>query len=172
MTFRNLYRKSAIALAVTGALAGGQVIADDTDSLMVTAVVEATCTIQSVDVLDFGTLDLVTDVQQTADITWVCTNNFDTTISLDGGESNDIANRRMTGTANGDTIPYQLYTDNTYSAGGSVFGDGNIGNPVDVTGAGFGNPQTTTVYGELIATDAQNVQADDYDDDVTVTIAF
>ena len=71
MTFRNLYRKTAIALAVTGALAGGQVIANDTDTLTVTAVVDATCDITNVEVLNFGTLDLVNDATSSADITWV-----------------------------------------------------------------------------------------------------
>ena len=136
MTFRNLYRKTAIALAVTGALAGGQVIADDTDTLTVTAVVDATCDITSVEVLNFGTLDLVNDATSTADITWVCTNGFDTTIALNGGGTSNINNRNMVGASNGDSLVYQLYTD----AGlGTVFGDGvNGGSTVPASGAGFG----------------------------------
>ena len=169
MTFRNLYRKTAVAMAVTGALAGGQVIADDTDDLTVTAVVEATCAITNVETLDFGTLDLVNDATSTADITWVCTNGFDTTIALNGGGTGNINNRNMVGSANGDSLVYQLYTD----AGlGTVFGDGANGSTVPANGAGFGNPQTTTVHGEVLATDAQNVQADNYDDIVEVRIIF
>ena len=169
MTFRNLYRKTAIALAVTGALAGGQVIADDTDTLTVTAVVDATCDITNVEVLNFGTLDLINDATSSADITWVCTNGYDTTIALNGGGTSSISNRNMVGAANGDTLVYQLYTD----AGlGTVFGDGIDGSTVAASGAGFGNPQTTTVYGEVLASDAQDVQADTYNDNVTVTITF
>ncbi len=169
MTFRNQYRKTAIALAVTGALAGGQVIADDTDTLTVTAVVDATCDITNVEVLNFGTLDLINDATSSADITWVCTNGYDTTIALNGGGASDINNRNMVGSANGDNLVYQLYTD----AGlGTVFGDDTDGSTVAASGAGFGNPQTTTVYGEVLASDAENVRADTYNDNVTVTITF
>jgi len=169
MTFRNLYRKTAIALAVTGALAGGQVIADDTDTLTVTAVVDATCDITNVEVLNFGTLDLINDATSSADITWVCTNGYDSTIALNGGGTSNITNRNMVGSVNNDNLVYQLYTD----AGlGTVFGDGIDGSTVAASGAGFGNPQTTTVYGEVLASDAQDVQADTYNDNVTVTITF
>ncbi len=75
----------------------------------------------------------------------------------------------MVGSANGDSLVYQLYTD----AGlGTVFGDGTDGSTVAASGAGFGSPQTTTVYGEVLANDAQDVQADTYNDNVTVTITF
>jgi spore coat protein U-like protein len=169
MTFRNLYRKTAIALAVTGALAGGQVIANDTDTLTVTAGVDATCDITSVEVLNFGTLDLVNDATSSADITWVCTNGFDTTIALNGGGTSNINNRNMVGASNGDSLVYQLYTD----AGlGTVFGDGANGSTVPANGAGFGNAQTTTVHGQVLASDAENVSADTYNDNVTVTITF
>ena len=169
MTFRNLYRKTAIALAVTGALSGGQVIADDTDTLTVTAVVDATCDITNVEVLNFGTLDLVNDATSSAEITWVCTNGFDTTIALNGGRTGNINNRNMLGSANNDDLVYQLYTD---AALGTVFGDGANGSTVPASGTGFGNPQTTTVHGEVLASDAQNVSADTYNDNVTVTITF
>lgn len=160
-------RISLTTICLLGALfAANSAVAQDTAPMTVTANVAPSCQLTNVETLAFGELDQSIDNDAEADITWVCTSGFDTSIQIDGGGSGSIVARTMGGTG---TLPYQLYTD----AGRSLtFGDGSTGNDVDVTGTGYGNPTTVTVYGRVTQADASAAVAGNYIDTVNVTILF
>lgn len=149
-----------------GLFAGSASAQVDTATMTVTASVAPSCELQLVDNMAFGTLDQTTDNQAQADITWVCTSGNNSEIRLDGGSSGDITSRAMGGSG---SLPYQLFTD---AARSQVFGDGTSGNAVAVTGTGYGNPSTITVYGQVDQADAAAAAAGDYLDTINVTILF
>lgn len=150
---------------LVGVLAG-PAVADDTGTMNVTANVAPSCQLNAVGTMAFGTLDQANNNDAQADITWVCTIGFNTTIVLDGGGSGSIGARAMGGAG---TLPYQLYTD---SARTIVFGDGTTGSAVGVNGAGYGSPGTVTVYGQVTQANAAAAVAGNYTDAVGVTIIF
>lgn len=134
--------------------------------MTVTANVAPSCQLTNVDAMAFGQLDQTADNDAQADITWVCTNGYDSEIQLDGGGSGSIASREMSGPV---ALTYQLFTD----AGRTVvFGDGVTGNVVNVTGSGYGNPATVTVFGRVDQADASIADPGNYIDTITVTILF
>ena len=159
--------RGVAGLASLPALWVGTVIADDTANMSVTATVTDACQITAVDTMAFGVLDQAADNIAQANITWVCTDDFTTTIELNGGGSGNIGARAMTGAG---TLPYQLYRDSGRS---EVFGDGSGGSfSVDVTGSGYGNPDDVVVYGRVAQPDAAAAVAGAYTDTVLVTILF
>jgi len=93
------------------------------------------------------------------------------TISLSAGSSNSFAQRTMKSGAN--TLGYNLYTSNAYS---TVWGDGS-GSTSTVSGnmtVWFFVPNastTTTVYGRVPASQDVAV-ANNYQDNVTVTVTY
>ena len=79
---------------------------------------------------------------------------------------------RQMGDGAGDTLQYNLYTDNTYK---TVFGDTTGGSAtVGGAGAGMGTQVPTVVYGQL--TDSTYNQANgapgSYSDTITVTVTY
>lgn len=159
-------RRGALVAAISGILLGGAVNADDTANMTVTANVAPSCQLNSVPTIAFGTLDPLADNDAQGDIAWVCTNGYDTVITLGTGGSNDISARAMGGAG---TLPYQLYTD---AARTQVFGDGITGNAVPVSGAGYSSPGAVTVYGRVQQADAAVAVNGNYSDTVQVTIVF
>ena len=157
-------RVSALTLLLT-ALAG-TATADDTGTMNVNANVAPSCLLTAVATMAFGTLDQAADNNAQADISWVCTVGYNTTIELDGGGSGNIAARAMGGAG---TLAYQLYTDPARTI---VFGDGTTGSVVPVTGAGYGSPANVTVYGQVAQADAAAAANGNYNDAVGVTIIF
>ena len=159
-----------LGTALLGTLASVQA-ATDTNTLNVTATVAAVCQIDSVDLLDFGTISpsALATYDAQADITWRCTTGTPADIDLDGGTAGNINARAMNGTAA--TLPYQLYTDAAHS---QIWGDGTTGNDVDVVGAGMGVPNAlvSTVYGRVLDADVAGLAPDTFTDAVTVTITF
>jgi spore coat protein U-like protein len=158
--------RGALATALLGTLVGSVASADDTGDLAVTATVEASCQLNVIPVLDFGILNPLADNDAQSDIEWVCTSGYETQITLGAGGSGDIDDRAMGGPG---TLPYQLYTDSTHSA---IFGDGITGDPVSITGGGYAAPDTVSVYGLVLQTDAAAAVAGVYTDTILVTIEF
>ena len=159
--------RRASGLALIAAAWAGTAGADDTANMTVTANVAPSCQLTTVDTLGFGTLDPTSDNDAQADITWVCTSGFNTTIELDGGSSGDLTARTMGGSG---ILPYQLFRD---AARTEVFGDGSAGSfTTPVSGTGYGNPDTVTVYGRVDQADAAAAVAGNYLDTVGVTIVF
>ena len=163
-SLNSLRRVSALTLLIAGF--AGTAVADDTGTLNVTANVAPSCLLNSVGTMAFGTLNQAADNNAQADISWVCTVGYNTTIELDGGGSGSIAARAMGGAG---TLPYQLYTD---SARTIVFGDGGTGTAVPVSGVGYGSPGTVTVYGQVTQANAAAAGSGNYTDAVGVTVIF
>ena len=154
-------KRTRVALAVAALAGSGAVTAADTDTLTVTASVQPTCAIETVNNLAFGDVLFDADTDQDTTIDVFC-NTATGTLTLDGGTNGALAGRLMSDGTN--TLPYQLYTD---AARTTVFGDGTGGtDTVSVTGS-----QTVTVYGRVTQSDAQAATPSaGYTDDVTVTI--
>ena len=159
-------RRGALATAIAGVLIGGAVTADDVANMQVTANVAPSCQLNSVPTIAFGTLNPLANNDAQGNITWVCTNGFNTVIQLGGGGSADINARAMGG---GGTLAYQLYTD---AARTLVFGDGTTGNAVPVSGVCYASPANVTVYGRVLQATAAVATNGNYSDTVQVTIVF
>lgn len=161
-------QRGALATALLGTLIGGVATADQIANMTVSANVVAACQLTSVPTIAFGVLNPTANNDAQGNISWVCTNGFNTEIRLDGGNTGLINGREMSDGATG-TLDYQLYTD----AGRTVvFGDGTTGNDVQVTGIGYATPQNVTVYGRVLQADAAAATAGAYTDTVDVTIIF
>jgi spore coat protein U-like protein len=159
-----LYGRSLLVAA--GVLLSSAALASQSAPMTVQANVVATCELSSVPLIDFGNLDPTIDNVTQGDITWKCTNGFDTVIKLDGGGSTNILARTMTGAG---TLPYQLYTD---AARTQVFGDDVDGVSAAVSGVGYATAGNVTVYGRVLQADAATAVAGAYSDTVNVTIVF
>jgi spore coat protein U domain-containing protein, fimbrial subunit CupE1/2/3/6 len=159
-------RRGALATAIAGVLLSGVATADDVANLSVTANVAPSCQLSAAPTLAFGTLNPLANNDAQGNITWVCTNGFNTVIRLGGGSSGNINGRTMGGAG---TLPYQLYTN---AARTIVFGDGTTGSTVPVAGVGYGSPATVTVYGRVLQANAAVATNGNYSDTVQVTIVF
>lgn len=173
---RNL-RLAIIAALVTGSMGTvGSFAATDTDNLLVSASVTATCTIATTPVA-FGTYDptSVTALNGTGAVTVLCTNGTPGYITLgqganpDGASTDAIPLRQMAGGAAGaGRLAYLLYSEGTRT---DVWGNtGTTG----LAHSGDGTSTALTVYGTIPA--AQNVIAGSggtaYADTVVATVTF
>lgn len=160
------HSRRVLAVGLAAGFFSSFAMASDVANMQVTANVAPSCQLTAVPTLAFGTLDPLADNLAQADITWVCTNGYNTVITLDGGGSADINARAMSGAG---TLPYQLYTD---SARTQIFGDGVTGNAAPVSGVGYASPGNVTVYGRVLQADAAVAVNGNYTDTVQVTIVF
>jgi spore coat protein U-like protein len=165
-------RKQIVAPLAAGvllALAGAAQAATKTASFTVSATVGKNCTISAAN-LALG--EFVGDNNLTAqsDITVRCTNGTAFSIALDDGVTGTYAGRRMVGPG-GNSLVYNLYTDNTYAA---VWGDDTgTTDVVGGSGTGMANALTRTVYGRLLAADNVGaVEAGAYSDTIVATITY
>ena len=165
-------RKQIVAPLAAGvllALAGAAQAATKTASFTVSATVGKNCTISAAN-LALG--EFVGDNNLTAqsDITVRCTNGTAFNIALDDGLTGTYAGRRMVGPG-GNSLVYNLYTDNTYAA---VWGDDTgTTDVVGGSGTGMANALTRTVYGRLLAADNVGaVEAGAYSDTIVATITY
>jgi spore coat protein U-like protein len=175
---RRLQKRLAIMVAVTAALVGssGSFAATDTDNLLVSASVTATCTISTAPVA-FGAYDptSVTALDGTGTVTVLCTNGTAGYITLGEGANADAAStpavpvRQMAGgAAAAGRLAYHLYSEATRT---DVWGN------TPTTGlnhTGDGTSTAITVYGTIPA--EQNVIAGSagtaYADTVVATVEF
>jgi spore coat protein U-like protein len=158
--------RGLLAAAVSSLSLCGAALADDTANLAVTANVAPSCLLGTAPTLAFGTLTPLANNDAQGNITWRCTNGFNTVIKLGGGGTGNIGARAMGGPA---TLPYQLYTN---AGRTTVFGDGTTGSTVPVSGVGYSSPATVTVYGRVLQADAAVALNGNYTDAVLVTIVF
>ena len=166
-----------LALAVSAglALAAGTASAlpnPVTATFQVSATVLKACTV-SATALAFGNYTPSAGaVTNSSSISVGCTSGTPYTMTVGAGSTTGatITQRLMT---NGtQTLQYNLYTSNTYA---TILGDGTTGGSAKVTGtgAGLGTLATTTVYGQLPDTVAnQAVAPGAYTDTVTVSVAY
>jgi spore coat protein U-like protein len=166
-----------VAAATAGILGSSGSFADtDTDNLLVSASVTATCTISTAPVA-FGAYDptSVTDLDGTGTVTVLCTNGTPGYVTLGEGANADVAStpavpvRQMAGGAAGaGRLAYDLYSETTRT---DVWGN------TPTTGlnhVGDGTATALTVYGRIPA--QQNVIAGSgvtaYADTVVATVEF
>lgn len=173
-------RNVLIALATTGALlgaAGGASAANPvTTTFAVTATVLKNCSAATAPTLPFGnyTPGSGTTINVNTTVSIACTKKTPFTVSLNvglAGNGGTMTARQM-GDGAGDTLQYNLYTDNTYK---TVFGDTTGGSAtVGGTGAGMATQVPTTVYGQLVdsAYNQANGAPGSYTDTITVTVTY
>lgn len=148
-----------------------------TGTLTVTASVVAACTVSNA-TLAFGSYIQSSSgaIDQSANITVTCATPFVMAMSY-GANGGSASNRVMASTATpADTLNYNLYTTNTYTAA-NVWQDtstcGTIGsggtNCVNETGGS--SPYTIPVYGQIPSGQSSPI-ASDYTDTVTMTVTY
>jgi spore coat protein U-like protein len=135
-----------------------------TSTFLVTATIQATCTI-SAGALAFGTY---TGVAATgvSTVAVTCTNTTSYNVGLNAGTASGatVTTRKMTGPASA-LLAYSLYSD----TGRSVNWGQTIGTDT-VTGTGSGSNQNLTVYGAVAA--GQYLAPGSYSDSVIATITY
>ncbi len=123
--------------------------------------IQADCVVSSPNVLDFGTVGLLSSNKDTSmDFTVTCTNGAAYTIAMDNGQNASGSTNRM---KNGsEYVSYELYQNNSYS---TVWDDSNT-----VGSTGTGTAQTFTVYGRVPP--QATPSAGTYTDTVTITVTY
>ena len=167
-------RSASLALALVGVLfAGTSVAANGTPgSLAVKAKVAQTCTVTG-NTLDFGTYDplATSNLNASTSVSVQCTKNTNASVQMQEGAhkasgSVCTAPARQMDDGTGAILAYALYSD---SGRASVWGCDTT-NDVDFTAASSTTPKVLNVYGTVPK--AQDVQAGDYTDTVSVTVSF
>lgn len=172
-----LHIRLALVAATAAMFGASSSFADtETENLLVSASVTATCSIETSPV-DFGAYDptSATDLDGTGTVTVLCTNGTSGYVTLGEGANADAAStpeapvRQMAGGVGGtDLLGYQLYSD----AGRSTVW-GNTGTTGE-NHVGDGTSTALTVYGRIPA--GQNVSAGAdataYTDTVLATVEF
>jgi spore coat protein U-like protein len=181
MNKTNMKKKLLGAMALLALVSAAETHAQQVQqNLNVTAVVPTVCTIDaSTDtVLTFiltgldnpGAAPATFDNQ--ADINWRCSIGTAIDISATAGNGTYAQRLMDDGTVGGATLPYNLWTDNSY---GTVWGDPNVDGAtgyISGLGTGMGNVVSSTVFGRIDLADVENVPPGTYNDDVTVDITF
>lgn len=155
--------KRLMILMVLVLLGGAMAMAGPTGNLVVSATLQATYTVVSVDALAFGNWSLGDDDKtKNAIITVKATPGTSYKVTLDNGLWFDSGTRRVKGGSS--YVPYQIYYD---SLGGTEW----IGAGVGPTGSGTGSDELFTAYGQLHNNTAITAAPGLYGDTVVVTIA-
>jgi spore coat protein U-like protein len=144
-----------------------------TSSFQVTATVLSTCSASATAVAFPNYTPGGGALTANGTISVKCTNTSPYHVALNAGSSTGDAfsQRLMTLAAGTATLQYNLYTTAGFA---TVFGDGT-GTTATIagTGAGLATPVTTTVYGQLLDSTAnQAVAPGNYSDTITVTISY
>ncbi len=147
-----------------GSLGGAAFAAQVSDTFVVSATVQGSCTVIAND-LTFGAYDPAAgdlDVTTTIDVT--CSDGTGYEVGLDGGTTTgDVTARAMT--AAGVNLSYELYRDAPRTLSWEDLGSTNT-----VTGTGDGTSQANTVYGRVPG--SQFIATGTYNDTVTATVEF
>lgn len=157
--------KAILVAAMGVAFANSALAATDTASFTVTATVADSCLVSATD-MDFGSYDPNgAEVTAQSEIDAKCTNGTTYTIKLSDGSGTATAGvtRAMTGGTHAGNLGYELYSDS---------GRNTIWNETTtVSGTGvLAGSVIHNVYGKLPA--GQFVQADSYEDTITVTLDY
>ncbi len=154
------------SLAVAMAFAQPAQAATETGNFQVQITIEAACTVQSTNLLDFGRNGLLgADIDGTAQFDVLCTDTTPYDIGLDKGTTTGGSTTTRLMTNGTDTVSYQMFSDSARLV--------NWGETIDtdaVAGIGTGVAQTLTIYGRVPA--QLSVPSGTYTDTVTITITF
>lgn len=171
----NLKQKLLGAALMFTLLSTMEANAQQTSNLNVSAVVPETCLIDSAATIpmNFGTLDVVNgggpggDTLQSANFVWRCSAGTAVTVELDLGLGTgaSLAQRVMTGSVTGDTLPYRLQKTDA-----SDWGDTASGAAFTTTALGITTPQTSQIDGIVTLANAQTASVDTYTDTVIITL--
>lgn len=161
---------ASVAIGVASFSAQASGISPQSSTFLVSLKVEKDCTITAGNTLNFGTATsslINTDIPGSTTFSITCTNTTPYVLSLDAGTTagSTVAARLLLGGTTATTVPYQLYTDNTY---GTVWGNTSGST---VAGTGSGQAQTITVNGKALSTGSMPAP-DTYTSTETVTITF
>lgn len=156
----------AAALLGTSVLIATPAFAVNSDTFGVSLTIEHECTITAGD-LTFPTTGMIDhDVDMTASINVLCTDESPYAIGLSAGGNagGDTDERKLLGPG-GRTVEYQLYTANDF---GTIWGNDMGVDTVDDASADESND--FTIYGRVHT--GQNVPAGVYTDTVTATVWY
>ncbi len=151
------------ASCTSGGNGGGSI----TFPFSASAVVPASCEIDVVNDLNFGTVPglINNNNDQTTNFSFTCTKTTPWKVSLDNGLHANGTVRRMRLDASSNYVQYELYRDSAHNL--------RWGNTLDVDTAnntGTGSSQNLTIYGRVPA--PQSIPSGSYSDTVTVTITY
>jgi spore coat protein U-like protein len=150
-----------LALAFV-ALPGSAALAQDTETLTVSATVDATCELEGGS-LDFGTYTSAGGVKEaTGSFSYTCSPGASIALTLDGGSHLQDGNTRAMTGGGGGFLEYQLFTDPARTDEWEI---STVGLQVSETTGGSTDVQ---VYGRIPAN--QQVSPGDYSDNVTITL--
>lgn len=164
-------------IGLVGALAVSPALAEEnTGSMTVRARITASCTIDDIDPMQFGTLTASAagattgEIHAQSELRLTCTDGADwTVIANDGLNSGGTAQRRVTNASGTATVNYDLALDASQTMPMPTAIADAAG--TDAAGIGDGNQQSFTIYGSVPA--GQLLPADGaYSDTVTFTINF
>lgn len=156
----------AAALLGTSVLFAAPAYAVNTGEFDVSLTIEHECTISATDLTFPNTGMIDHNVDGTATVTVLCTDESPYEIGLGAGTNagGDIDERKLKGPGNR-TIDYQFYTDNTYAnVWGETNGEDTVGNST-ATGS-----DDHTIYARVPS--GQNVPAGVYTDTVIATVWY
>lgn len=151
----------------TSCTSGGNGGGSITFPFTATATVPASCIIDVVNNLNFGTVPglITSNNDQTTNFNFTCTKTTPWKVSLDNGLHASGTTRRMRLGATSNYVQYELYSDPARSLRwGSTIDTDTVNN------IGTGNSQNLTIYGRIPA--PQSVPSGSYKDTVTVTITY
>lgn len=157
-------RRSLLALWLCLASAQPAFAGTDSDTMVVTATVLATCEVSASD-LEFGDYDPLapTALDAATTLSLACTNGTDYELAMSVGGGESTAARIMYDGA--EQLAYVLYQDPARTI---LWGQNNT---VDtLSGTGTGAPVTIDVYGRIPM--QQAAPAGDYTDTITVTVTW
>jgi spore coat protein U-like protein len=133
--------------------------------MSVSLTIQASCTLDTVNALNFGTVaNLTSIVTQSTTIAITCTNTTPYTIELSAGAGVGATTAIRKMTFGGNTINYSLYKDSGYAG---VWGTGATD---DFNSTGTGAQQSFTVYGRVPVQALPNPGT--YTDTVAVTVTY
>lgn len=167
----NMIKKIILGTIAAATMASPSFAASTTTTFTVKANVAGNCSF-NINNIDFGTYVQNTEMTLAANVISVnCSTGTTYTITLNNGSNVSGVQRRMNNA--GVYIPYQLYTDNTYSTiwnGTQIGTTQGVGQPTGTGTAGTGSATAHTIYAKTQAVTAS--RSGDYTDLITATINY
>lgn len=137
-----------------------------TGNFQTNAVMNASCSVETWIPIWFGNISNgSTSYTANEPFNVICTKGTPWTVSISSGNGT-VDNRYLLGKTKGDKLYYNLYTTNSYT---TVYGDGTAGT-VKIVGTGNGVNQFNVLQAKMVS--GQWVTPDDYEDNITITLAY
>ncbi len=167
---------AAVAVAALGSngafAAGASTVSVTGTSLGVNATVVPSCSVGSTTAVAFGNITVIPGATGAGSFTVTCDLNTDYAVGLGNGNAFAVT-RNMT--SGGNTLPYELFVDNTYATrfNNVAIGDTVGGVPASGTvgGTGSGSSVSFNVYGQIPLT-ATKPAPGYYQDSVAITVIY